>query len=356
MKISVVPGRELTADHVTAWSDMQQANPRLESPFFRPEFVQAVAAVRNDVEVAVFKRAGSVVGFFPFQRKYWGIGRPVGDGLNDFQGVICSDTCDFDPQSLLRACRLWSCDLDHLVCSQASWESHHWDRRPSPRIDVSHGLAGCLADRSQKSRRIHESLRKLRKLEREQGRLRFEWHSSAPEAFDALIRWKSDQYRRTRVANVFALGWTVRLLRHVVQHRRLEFSGQLSALWAGERLAAVQFGLRSNHEFHSWFPTYDMALARYSPGMALFLRMIEESPAAGIRQIELGAGPATYKDSLATGSTMVARASVARLKTLGGVSSSWRRAKLWVRSSPLRVPARIIADRTRPLRRWLSMR
>src|SRR5262249_13859237 len=130
MKISVVPGRELTADHVMAWSNMQQANPRLESPFFRPEFVQPFASMRTAVEVAVFDRAGSVVGFFPFQRKYWGIGRPVGDGLNDFQGVICSETCRFDPQSLLRACRLWTCELDHLVCSQASWEPHHWDRRP----------------------------------------------------------------------------------------------------------------------------------------------------------------------------------------------------------------------------------
>ena len=42
-------------------------NPQLDNPFFRPEFTQAVAAVRDDVEVAVLEIQQQPVGFFPYQ-------------------------------------------------------------------------------------------------------------------------------------------------------------------------------------------------------------------------------------------------------------------------------------------------
>ena len=356
MRISVVPARSLTADHLAAWSGIQHKNPQLASPFFRPEFTQAAAAVRADVEVAVLEDAGEFVGFFPYQRKHWGVGKPVADGLNDSQGMICAEQRVFDPQDLLRACRLWSCELDHLIASQAPWRPHHWERRPSPYIDIRGGFAAYLDQRGPETRRIHESLRKLRKLEREQGAVRLEFATADPKAFDALLRWKSAQYRRTRVADVFALDWTVRLIRRLMEQPHAELSGQLSALWTGDRLVAVHFGLRWRHVLHCWFPTYDADLARYSPGMALFLKLLQASAAAGIGQIDLGAGPSPYKESLATASTEVARVSLSRSSAIAGMRNGWRKAKVWVRSSPLRVPARVAANWTRPLRGWLSMR
>ena len=55
MTISVVPARRLTGAHMRAWSDLQGADPALDSPFLGPEFATQVAAVRSDVEVAVLE-------------------------------------------------------------------------------------------------------------------------------------------------------------------------------------------------------------------------------------------------------------------------------------------------------------
>src|SRR5687768_15385075 len=63
--------------HLERWRALQRENPGLQSPYFRPEFTQAVARVRDDVEVAVFEDQGKAVGFLPFQRCQLNMGKPV---------------------------------------------------------------------------------------------------------------------------------------------------------------------------------------------------------------------------------------------------------------------------------------
>src|SRR5262249_60202139 len=65
-RVTVVRAAELTSQHVDAWSRIQRGNPVLDSPFFRPEFVQQVARFRSDVEVAVLECDGQAIGFFAF--------------------------------------------------------------------------------------------------------------------------------------------------------------------------------------------------------------------------------------------------------------------------------------------------
>ena len=88
MNVTVVPARELSPENISAWVSLQSADPSSDSPFFRPEFRQAVAAVRKDVEVAVLEENGQPVGFFPFQRRHGNVGRPVGGPMADFNGPI----------------------------------------------------------------------------------------------------------------------------------------------------------------------------------------------------------------------------------------------------------------------------
>ena len=78
MNIRLIPAEQLTPEHVAAWADIQRAEAALDSPYFRPEFTQAVAAVRGDVEVGVLEEGGEPVGFFPFQRGRGNVARPVG--------------------------------------------------------------------------------------------------------------------------------------------------------------------------------------------------------------------------------------------------------------------------------------
>lgn len=354
--ISLIQARDLTEAQVRRWSEIQQASSHLQSPFFRPEFTQAVTAARGGVEVALVKRGTEIVGFLPFQRRCRWLGRPVAAGLNDFQGIICEDACLVDPQQLLRECGLLTWKFDHQIVAQSAMETHSWHHHPSPYLNLTDGFAAFVANRGSASHRIRGTQRKLRKLEREQGPIRFVAHSTDPRVFQFLRERKSAQWRRTGGADVFAIPWTSNLLQWLNGEQNPNCCGMLSALYSGDRLIAAHQGLRSNSVLHAWFTTYDPSLARYSPGWLLFLRLAQEANSLGIDRIELGAGPEPYKKSLESGATMLACGSVTLSPLWRRSQRSLYRAKQWVKSSPLRVPARAAANWTRALRGWLALR
>ncbi len=361
MKVTLVPGRELTPAHIDSWTTIQRQNDQLRSPFFCPEFAVAVAAARSDVEVAILEHDGEPCGYFPFQRNRWNIGKPVGAGLNDFQGVIsrsqnaCDSESGFDLKELLHECRLLAWMFDRLVASQPMFAPHQWEIMPSPYMNVADGFEAYLAGRNSHAKRIHNTLRKMRAVESVHGKIRLVAQETDPAVFDALRQWKSEQYRRNGVLDVFSLPWTVHLLQNLQQQRDAAFGGMLSALYFGDQLAAVHFGLRSNGVLHAWFPAYDQRLARYSPGMMLFLKLAEAAASLGIRRIDLGAGHVPFKLSLQSGFDEVASGAVAFNPVVEHVQKNWWRVKDWVRSSPLRIAARTAANWTRPLRGWMTM-
>ena len=68
MKVEVILATDLQPVHLAAWNDILRQQPALDSPFFTPEFVQAVASARRDVEVALLHDHDRLAGFFAFQR------------------------------------------------------------------------------------------------------------------------------------------------------------------------------------------------------------------------------------------------------------------------------------------------
>jgi CelD/BcsL family acetyltransferase involved in cellulose biosynthesis len=154
--------------------------------------------------------------------------------------------------------------------------------------------------------------RKQRKLEREEGAVRFQFHTQDHQALDTLMRWKSAQYRRTGRFDRFARPATVRLVRDLLTTHAPGCSGTLSVLSVGDRPAAIHFGLRSAATLACWFPSYDVALARYSPGLMLHLFMAEAAATAGLRRLELGKGDEEYKTLLGNQQLTVAEGCVDR--------------------------------------------
>ena len=66
MKTVSISANDLGEQQVSAWLALQRANAATDNPSFHPEFTKAVAAVRDDVEVAVMSEDGRYVGFLPF--------------------------------------------------------------------------------------------------------------------------------------------------------------------------------------------------------------------------------------------------------------------------------------------------
>src|SRR5687768_2053658 len=101
MNIRTVKYEQLTGDEIRAWSFIQCSEPTLVSPFFRPEFTQVVSQLRKHVEVAVLEDDGRPVGFFPFERKPWNRGLPVGTRMSDYHGIVAASNIEIDPIQLL---------------------------------------------------------------------------------------------------------------------------------------------------------------------------------------------------------------------------------------------------------------
>ena len=327
----------------------------LDSPFFRPEFTQAVAAVRGDVEVAVLEENGEPAGFFPYQRGGWGGGRPVGGRLCDFQGVIARPGLVWRADELVRDCGLRAWDFDHLIASQSAFRLFHLGSGNSPYLDLSEGFAAYTAEHTRgHPKTASDTRRKARRLERDVGPLRLEFRTTDPQVFRTLLAWKTAQYRRTKVTNVFAFPWTVRLLERILGENGEAFAGVLSALYAGGRLATAALTLRSFGVLHGWFTAYDPDLYRYSPGLNMLTELAREAAARGVRRLDLGKGDADYKTHFMTGATPLAEGSVAVYPLVRVARAGWHRARAWARSSRFGGPARLAGRWTRSLRGWLA--
>lgn len=344
MNIRIFSAAELPTDHRAEWAQLQSENPSLGSPYFRPEFTQAVAAVRDDVEVAVWEDADRPVAFFPYERTSRGTGRPVGGRVSDFHGVIAAPGFAPDPLELLRACRLTSWRFHHLLCSQSSLPSCAWKEAASPYIDVSAGFQAYLDGRDNGRRLMSFYRKKKRNIERQFGPLRFEPHVADPAILRTCIEWKIDQYRRTNTFNTFGLPWAVKLLEHIFQADSESFAPMAAVLYAGDRVAAIDVGMRSRDVWHPWFPAYELEMATHSPGILHLTEMIKAAPELGIRRLDLGKGDEPYKPRYASDVEYVAEGALHARPLRGLIDRTGFRVKdrlrRRVRSSWLREPAR----------------
>jgi CelD/BcsL family acetyltransferase involved in cellulose biosynthesis len=311
MKITVVRAGELNGEQLRTWAAIQNANPALHSPYFCPQFTQAVAAVRRDVQIGVMEENNRAVGFFPFQRTAMGMGRPVGGALSDFQAVIAAADAHWDAQELIRKCGLSLWDFDHLLASQIAFSAYHKKTETSPYMDLSGGFETyARARREEGSEQIKKAGNLRRKIEREMGPLEFSAHSADEATFGLLLKWKSQQYHSSGTTDVFSYEWTVALLRRLLEIQTPEFAGMLSVLSVKGRIIAAHLGMRSKSTWHYWFPSYDHEFGKFSPGLLLLLKMAESAAGMGINRIDLGKGESQYKNRLASAETPIAEGSV----------------------------------------------
>lgn len=297
---------ELDATLIEAWRAIQSKSKTFASPYFCPEFTRLVASVRDDVRVVVIEDNGRPAGFFPHQRSFLGMGRPVGGPLSDYHGVIAEPDCEWELHALMRAANLSVWTFDHLVDDVRKFEPHVTARAPLAQIDLSGGYERYVQGRRDAgSSYITKTEGLARKLGREVGELRFALHETESGAMAQLMNWKSDQYRRSNIIDAFGVDWTGELLRRIAHTQTTSFAGMFSVLRAGDRLVAAHMGMRSRDTFHYWFPAYDPAFAKFSTGIILLLRMAQALAGNPVQTIDLGIEDDQYKRRLMTGTVEV---------------------------------------------------
>jgi CelD/BcsL family acetyltransferase involved in cellulose biosynthesis len=352
INVDLVGADRLSPAEIAIWSQLQSADSALDSPFFRPEFTLAVAAVRHDVEVAILRDGSEPVGFFPYQRQTRRIARPVGGHLSDFQGLIARKGLAVDPQHILAACGLTAWQFDNLPASQESFAPYQCVGSDSPYLDLRGGFAAYRQEKEQGgSGTIAQIERTRRKLERDVGPVRLVPHATERRLFDLLLEWKVEQYRRLQVPNCLAASWTVALLDRIRHIDEPAFAGLLSVLYAGERPVALHLGMRAHGVLHAWFPTYDRDFAKYSPGLMFWVEIARNAKELGIYRIDLGKGQEQYKVRLQSGVTRVTEGSVDRRRVAASLRRGWLYTRDFLRATPLRGPGRAVL---RYARNWFA--
>lgn len=297
MRTSVKLVSELTPEMLASWREVQRNNPSLRNPFFCPEFTQAVALVRDDIRVGIYSDDQTgMVAFLPFKL----ISRTKATALDysDYHGLIAPSSFDIDGQSLLRAWGLRSFNFRYVPTVQQSFYRSVFEQTDSHVIDLA-TFTDC-----------NKENRKLRKLGREVGPVRFESQTADPDVLQKLIEWKRCHFERTGFDDLLKERWTRDLL-GVLQNTEADgFAGRLSALYAGDRLVAAHLGLRSETVWHWWFPSYDAELSKYSPGLLMLLKLIEHAQQTGCEEFDFGVGEEGFKQRFATGVVPVGRGSL----------------------------------------------
>ncbi len=358
--INAVRPRDLDPAQLERWRQLAATGDELVSPYFHPEYTLAVAEVVDDVWVAVVGHGagdgcqpGDGEAYLPFQRGRLGMAGPVGGGFNDYQGVIAPPGFAFDPEEVVAQLGLRLLDFDHQLASQAPFRPWTRRRSESPYLDLSEGFdAYAQARKEAGSSRIGQYRRKARKLGREVGELRLEYHETDERVLDQVIDWKRAQCRRTGGTDFFAWDWTRGIVHRLHQTKTDGFAGILTALYAGDDLVAAHFGMRTDRTLHWWFPTYDRSLGRYSPGGIMLLLLAERAAAEGITMLDLGRGEGGYKASFASAAVPLLEGSVAPPSWVSVGRDALRATESFARHAPVLEPARSAArrlrDRVRP--------
>ena len=322
---------ELTLPERQSWVQLRSSNPALYSPYFDIVYTDHVAALRRDTYVVMARRGEDISAFLPYQSA-GKFAAPIGAPMTDYHGVIKAPDEPLDAATMLQAAGLGAFNFNALIdtpLADAPAELTIRSQHEAAVMDISKGAEAWRAERDGSYRRSLKSLRRrIRNAESEIGPRRFVFRSHDQEIFDTLMTWKRKQFNATGKYDVLSADWTHGLLERLWKAPNTALRCELHALYFGDVLAAIDFGLTDNLTYHSWIVAYENDVATYSPGIQLLEGLIDEGEALGYKRIDLGAGTDGYKKNYATDPLAVKEGFIAMQGAAGKMLSLYGKAEI----------------------------
>lgn len=308
LKIEILAADALGEAEWALWRAMVAANPDLTSPYFRPRFTKVAARISPGAAVAVLHRGGEIAGFFPFQRRGASI-QPLGAPMNDFHGVIAYSGEAPEPHELAGL-------LNGARLNVSAWvgQARGLIERDCLMVALPEGgYEAWYAERRATERKYFKDKERARRgLERDLGPIETRTNRRDAALLDHLIELKREQYRRTGRHDIFACGWTRDLLHALMDEQDGDFGASIATLTAGDTVAAMEFSLHAGDRWHFWFPVYEPAAARCSPGIMLSMDTMRLMSARGYRVFDYGFGGEGYKKYFCNASQTVREGVIVR--------------------------------------------
>ena len=307
VEIHVMEAQQICGELEQNWQQLRQTNSYFASPYFDPHFIKAVAKVRDDVRVVMVVEDGTPVCFLPYQENSQGRAVPTGGRLNDYHGILGTpDNAATYFKKIIKAADLKSYAFHALVPPETEQLSAYSFRElRTHHLDLSNGWDAYRKWVRKHSSTVKRQGQKTRNLEKEVGPIRFEFDCTDGEVLERLIELKRAKYQRSNTFDILSVEWAANLLRELHNAKHPNFQGILQAMWAGDELICVHFGMMTDEILHYWFPIYDYQYSRYSPGTEMMLRVAEEASQRGIKKLDLGYGDDAYKFKFCNGNEAV---------------------------------------------------
>ncbi|OGN49029.1 MAG: GNAT family N-acetyltransferase [Caulobacterales bacterium RIFOXYB1_FULL_67_16] len=291
LQVEIIGAAAMDAEAIALWREWSTTNPLLQSPYFRWDYTEIAARVCPGAAIAVFRRQGQIVGFFPHQRRGGSI-QPLGAPMNDYHGVVAAEGEEIALEQVARLLKGRRLNVPGWIGSGETGEA----RQTVQVVMPDAGFDAWYAERrSTFGKYFKDKERARRSLENELGPVRVEHDLRDPDLLDHLIDLKAAQYRRSGLHDIFACGWTRDLLHALMKAEERDFGASMAAMYAGEKLVAVEFSLHAGRHHHFWFPVYEPSLARCSPGILLSIDTMRLAAADGFRVFDFGFEGEGYK-------------------------------------------------------------
>lgn len=297
--------RALADEDIAAWRAFQAADPAFANPLLGPDFARLVDEVREDARVAVFRREGRAVGFLPFHSRLGAVAQPIGAAFSDYHALVAAPGERIDGLQALAAARVGAIRFAGLIDPHGAFPA-----KPSevagfviaPGADVE---THRTALREANPKRFKNWRRLGNKLEREWGPIEVVADDRSPDAFELLLEWKRDQFRRTGAHDMLRPEWARRLFQRIFEAPSGELRGVMTTLKAGGKVVAGHFGVAAGGVAHIWLSSMDPDAAACGPGTVLMLETAEVMQALGLTVYDLGPSHDHYKAPFATGTVAV---------------------------------------------------
>ncbi len=302
MDFEIVRPSELSDARIAHWTQLQARDIMFDSPYLSPHWARAVERAQaplDQVRVVVARRDGRDVGYMAARIGAY-TAMPAGAPMCDYQALIAEPGAGVSARDMVQALGVHRYDFSHWLEGVAPFDTSARGRMRSHVIDLSGGYAAYEGERKAAGVGVLKDCdRKRRKAEREMGPVVFTAHSRSEAALEDLIAWKRAQYKATGQTDIFAAGWTGRLLHDLLARRDPEFGGALFTLHIGDRLAAAHMHLCGRQTIHAWIIAHDPAFEKASPGLLLFQSIMQWMDETPYRRLDLGPGDYRFKRELA---------------------------------------------------------
>jgi CelD/BcsL family acetyltransferase involved in cellulose biosynthesis len=321
MQATVIPAKELSPDLVNRWLLLNKGNALYRSPSLRPELFRTIGRFNPRVFVGIEESRHGPSLFFPFERPIRLASFAGAVQICDYQAFITPVDHSIAVSDLMRKWKLGTWTFENLIAPpQVVSQTTTLVSSVSRRVVVRNGFDGYRAEMASRGKSMRNTIAKLRLLGRDHGEVRFVSDCRDDAVLAVLLDWKAQRFNGGKPITQ----WIQGAVEALYGTRTADFSGMLSALYAGERLVAAHFGIRSDGTLYYWFPAFNPDFGKYTPGWLLIYFLLQHLEATGCEVLDLGPGGETYKEYFENSAIPVRRGFVELPSILNLSRATWR--------------------------------